>query len=138
MKQFTLVVLTAALLIGCSIEGDDLCAIGADWSGVVDLSVSFEGFDEHVGQLFELRTVASGDTIDAVAVPAIPGAEFSVTLEAACLETNLLEFYADVNGNGDYDPPPTDHAWRIAIEDPDLKHDTLVFRHDTNHVDIEW
>jgi hypothetical protein len=43
-----------------------------------------------------------------------------------------------VDGNGDYDPPPTDHVWRIKIDASDGDYETLVFQHSTNFVDIDW
>ena len=114
MKRIALVLLSVALVVGCSGDGNDECnALTGD--SIHDLTVSFEGFDEHVGQKFEVRSVLPSGPIGVAQVPAIPAAEFSVTLNLVCFKTHDLEFYADVNGNGVYDPPPTDHAWRTAV-----------------------
>jgi hypothetical protein len=46
-----------------------------------------------------------------------------------------IDFYADHNQNGSYDAPPTDHAWRITVND--LVGDSVVtFTHNTDFTDI--
>ena len=131
MKRIALLFLAASALVGCSSD-DDGCDGYFD-----DMTMSFEGFDEHVGQLFEIKTEKWGDTVGAVVVTAIPAPEFSVTLEAYC-GSNRVEFYADANDNGQYDPPPEDHAWRITVATEAEVINGVVFQHDTNFVDIGW
>ena len=48
-----------------------------------------------------------------------------------------VEIFADHNSNGYYDPPPTDHAWRMEIQDAGPG-EVLDFTHNTNFTDIEW
>jgi len=49
----------------------------------------------------------------------------------------LIEFYADLNKNNKYDVPPTDHAWRLALDN--VKGDATVnFTHNTQFADIAW
>jgi hypothetical protein len=46
-----------------------------------------------------------------------------------------IDFYADFNENGMYDVPPTDHAWRIVLDD--VNGDTTIsFVHNTTFTDI--
>jgi hypothetical protein len=48
-----------------------------------------------------------------------------------------VDFYADHNGNGVYDPPPADHAWRLDLMN--VTGDSgLDFSHNTNFTDIQW
>ena len=45
-----------------------------------------------------------------------------------------VDFWADTNGNGRYDPPPVDHAWSAAI--PDHGDATVIFDYNTLFTDI--
>lgn len=48
-----------------------------------------------------------------------------------------VDFYADHNGNGRYDTPPTDHAWRIDVDN--VTNDTVrEFTHNTDFSAITW
>jgi hypothetical protein len=102
------------------------------------LRVRFEGMTPHVGQMLTLyvRDLSSGEYLDTVVLPAIEDEKFDV--ESHVLEvsgTYQVDFYADHNGNGSYDAPPADHAWRLetgaAMGDVDL-----VFTHNTEFTDI--
>jgi hypothetical protein len=47
----------------------------------------------------------------------------------------MLDFWADLNGNGTYDAPPVDHAWRIMLAGT-AQDSTIAFTHNTNFTDI--
>lgn len=105
-----------------------------------DLSIDFTGFDEHVGQRFELRVIdvslgnaETGRVIEA----AIPSAAFTV-LVRDCLtlrDTFHVDFTADHDRDTRYDPPPTDHSWRVVLTAP--TDDTgLVFAHSNVFTDV--
>jgi len=104
------------------------------------LTLELTGFTPHLGQLFEARVVdiADGMEVGRTRVDTIPAADFSVTIGG--LEgghSYNVDFFADFNGSGYYDPPPTDHAWRLALDN--VQGDTtLTFSHNTNFTDIEW
>ena len=102
------------------------------------LRVRFSGMTPHVGQMLTLyvRDLASGAYLDTIIIGSIEAAEFDVeshVVEAG--KSYLVDFYADHNGNGSYDAPPTDHAWRlesvVAMGDVDLD-----FVHNTEFTDI--
>ena len=102
------------------------------------LRVRFSGMTPHVGQMLTLyvRDLASGAYLDTVIMGSIEAAEFDV--ESHVVEAGnsyQVDFYADHNGNGSYDAPPADHAWRlesgVAMGDVDLE-----FVHNTNFTDI--
>ncbi len=102
------------------------------------LRVRFSGMTPHMGQMLTLyvRDYPSGETLDTIVVDAIEKADFD--LQSYVIETGssyVVDFYADHNGNGMYDLPPTDHAWRVdvgqAMGDVDVE-----FMHNTNFTDI--
>jgi hypothetical protein len=104
------------------------------------LTVNCLGMVPHVGQLFELRVVDLSDmseinrvTLDQILVP-----DFSVFLDGIEVGHDYnIDFYADLNGNGGYDAPPVDHAWRLTFNamNGDFMQD---FSHNTNFTDIQW
>ena len=114
--------------------------LGAVAVGQATLTLAFRAMDPHIGQAFSLRVVEgnSDREVFRVSVPEIVGASF--TLEISDLQFGTpyrIDFYADHNGNGTYDAPPVDHAWRIEL--PDLQADTTVpVVHDTAFTDIGW
>ncbi len=96
------------------------------------------GMNPHLGQKFELRLLSTGDmeeegrfTWEEILVPhffiCVPGLEYQ--------DDYFVDFYADLNKNGHYDAPPTDHAWReeIVSTNGDVH---LVWNHNTNFTDI--
>lgn len=102
------------------------------------LRVRFEGMSPHLGQMLTLYVydLASGISLDTVIVPSIEDEKFDV--ESHVMEpmgNYRVDFYADHNGNGSYDAPPADHAWRLetgtAMGDVDLE-----FTHTTAFTDI--
>jgi hypothetical protein len=104
-----------------------------------DFSLTLNGLDPHVDQYFELRVVATegnnvvgvyvkpqlADPGSVIAIPGIlePGAEYNI------------DFYSDFNGNGMYDAPPTDHAWRITVT-AQAAGITTDFAHNTDFTDV--
>ena len=102
------------------------------------LTVHFTGMTPHVGEnltLF-LKQMDTGIYQDTVMVSPVPGATFDAV--SYMIKPGLsydIDFYADHNKNGKYDAPPTDHAWRIMLNN--VKGDTIVnFAHNTNFTDI--
>jgi hypothetical protein len=104
------------------------------------LTVQFESMDPHVGQRFEIRVVDKYDRQELTrqSLAAIPAADFQLFFDG--IEPGgsyWVDFYADHNEDGEYDPPSNDHAWRIEVND--VPGDTIaVFTHNTNFTDIEW
>lgn len=102
------------------------------------LTVEFNGMNPHVGQDFYLAVSdsTSGNEINRFHIIA----DTSFSINVAGIEKDKLyhiDFWADHNGNGMYDVPPTDHAWRIKLDS--INGDTtVVFQHNTNFTDIMW
>ena len=107
-----------------------------DWR--YQLTMHFSSMNPHIGQLLELRVVNQVDMTETgrYSLTEIPAANFSIPIGGIDTSASYnVDFYADHNGNRDYDPPTTDHAWRVAMEDPagDVH---LEFTHNTVFTDI--
>src|SRR5690554_2093673 len=102
------------------------------------LTVQFNGMNPHVGQDFYLSVSDSASGTEINRVHLIADTSFSV--DVAGIEEDKLyyiDFWADHNQNGMYDTPPTDHAWRLKLDN--INGDTtVVFQHNTNFTDIMW
>lgn len=103
-------------------------------------TLNLEGMTPHVGQKFELRLVDQATSQEAGRTmrDTIPFADFSVSLPGMLSgESYNVDFYADFSGNGSYDAPPADHAWRLTSMN--VRRDTaLTFVHNTSFTDIQW
>jgi len=85
---------------------------------------------------FYVRDQASGEYLDTIVIAAVSGADFDV--ESHVIEPGasyLVDFYADHNGNGIYDAPPADHAWRLETGET-MGDVELAFIHNTEFTDI--
>lgn len=94
----------------------------------------------HLGQLFELRLVNQATLLEVgrVTLDSIVLVDFAAMATGLELgESYFIDFYADHNGNGSYNPPPTDHAWRLELNS--VSGDSqLNFVHNTDFTDIQW
>lgn len=107
-----------------------------DWDHKVVLNLS--GMNPHVGQeiYFALIDALSGEVIDRESE--IVTESFTVELSKNMSATTYhVDFFSDHNDNGYYDPPPTDHAWRLEFNNT-MGDDTLDFVHNTNFTDVNW
>lgn len=132
----------------------------------VDLIIDFVGFDDYVGQEVFLRMTGTTNWNPPNPGPweeifrtsmVIPAGDFSFDQAAgatSCLALHA-DFFVDVNENGVYDAPPTDHAWRLYLhvwEDDDVVEVLFTFTVDPDdcrysagevdsscmYGDIEW
>jgi hypothetical protein len=104
------------------------------------LTVNLFLMTPHLGELFELRVVRQDNQVEIgrVSVPAVLVPDFTVYIPQFELNQGYnIDFYTDHNGNGIYDAPPTDHAWRLSFNSStgDFVQD---FTHNTNFTDIQW
>jgi len=104
------------------------------------LTVNFISMSPHINELFELRVVDQNNLheIGRVTLPAVLVPDFTIYIPEFELNHNYnIDFYADHNGNGIYDAPPVDHAWRLTFisSNGDIIQD---FSHNTNFTDINW
>ena len=104
------------------------------------LTVNFFSMSPHLGQLFELRVVRQDNQVEIgrASIPSVLVPDFTVYIPEFELNHGYnIDFYADFNGNGIYDSPPIDHAWRLSFNSStgDITQD---FTHNTNFTDIQW
>ncbi|KAA3612071.1 MAG: T9SS C-terminal target domain-containing protein [Calditrichaeota bacterium] len=104
------------------------------------LTLSFQGMTPHVGQTLNVRIVDKYDSREVTrqTLQEIPGSEFMMTFNGIKQGGSYtIDFYSDHNGNGRYDDPPSDHAWRVAVDA--VQGDTTVtFSHNTNFTPLNW
>lgn len=116
--------------------GHQIAFTDVEWKHRLRLSLS--GMSANIGQemFLYVRDLDTGAYLDTILVEAIPGDEFamdSYVIHPA--GTYLLDFYIDLNGNGSYDVPPIDQAWRLETDETvgDLE---LEFAHNLEFTDI--
>jgi len=159
----SLVLLAAALIASC--DSEEFVPV-CDEYHAIDLRIDLVGFDDHVGRDLHLRVTSTRNWNPPDPGPyeeifradlTIPSGDFTVqqTRGAISCESHHVDLFIDVNGNGAYDPPPTDHAWRLYVfvwEDETrarltfpytLDTDACEFDHDglegfCDYLDIEW
>ncbi len=109
---------------------------GATTATFRDVTLNISGADPHAGNRVELRVVDGSDNLVARGVvEALPSGTYSFALPSSTPEgAHRLDFFADLSGNGTYDAPPADHAWR---EDIAATGDVVIdWAHDTDFTDI--
>jgi hypothetical protein len=136
MKKMILLLFSVslALMLGC---GDDDGTIGPEqFPDYRNLAVHLQAMDQHVDQYMEFRIVSNSDMLRAIAVlDPIPLENFDLLMPSAVPSgEHRLDFFADFNTNGSYDPPPDDHAWRIVLPNSYIVETTFVS--DTVYTDI--
>ncbi len=103
-------------------------------------TLNFSNMTPHLNQLIELRVVRNDNSeeIGRTLLSAIPGASFSVSVPQIEIGHDYkVDFYADHNGSGQYEAPPTDHAWRLTFNSSTGNY-VANFTHNTNFTDIQW
>ena len=102
------------------------------------LTVHFTGMTPHLGQKLTLylKQTDNGIYRDTVIVAEVAGAIFDInSFKIKPGISYNIDFYADHNKNGVYNTPPTDHAWRLPLNN--VKGDSIVnFVHNTTFTDI--
>ena len=84
----------------------------------VRVTLSLSEMEAYVGQRLEARVVADATSEEVLRVltTAVPAGAFDLVLEPVETESGYrVDLYVDVNGDGWYDPPPEDAAWRIDL-----------------------
>ena len=95
---------------------------------------------DYIGETFKIRVTEVGTDyiVGAKTLSALSDTSFNIDLYVLLDQRDYqIDFYVDVNGNGMYDPPPVDHAWRRMISN--ATEDTgLNFIPDTMYLDISF
>lgn len=124
--------LAAALIVALALS----VAASAD----VTLTFEFTALGPHVGQALSIRVIDVDTWVEVarVTVPSVPAATFQVDVSPFIAgHTYQIDYFLDLNGNGAYDLPPVDAAWRFyvsSIQGPGL----VGVVHETAFTDIAW
>ena len=108
-------------------------------SGLFTLTVNFTNMTPHVGQILWLAVIDQATKME------IGRVKKSVTEAAFPIDVTGIEsgksynvdFYADHNKNGVYNAPPTDHTWRMQLNNV-TGNSVLNFVHNTTFTDVDW
>ncbi len=103
------------------------------------LTVNFSMMSPHVGQDIYLAVIDAETMTELHRVHVIGELTFVVEIPEVLEDgkSYYVDFYADNNQNGHYDPPSADHAWRLEIIDSSGD-ETLSFSHQIAFTDIAW
>lgn len=104
------------------------------------LQATLEGMEHHLGQRFEARLldVEAERVVSRTLIETLDSGRFALSFDNLIVgRTYRLEFSADMNGNGLYDAPPEDHAWRIDLTDV-TEEQQVSFQHGTEFTDLGW
>lgn len=102
--------------------------------------VQYKGMDRYVGKMLAARVLNlnTEEELLRVTLPEISAGDFPFPFGPLPEgEVYRIVFFVDVNGNGRYDPPPTDHAWEIVIG-PLVGRMLMGFEPMPYYTDIGW
>ncbi len=108
-------------------------------SPLTDLTIKFSGMSPHFGQKLFVRVIDVSDMLETgrTTINSVTN-QFDVTLPAVITGNSYyVDFFVDVNNNGLYDTPPTDHSWRVELNNA-IGNDIINFSHNTSFTDINW
>jgi hypothetical protein len=109
-----------------------------DISWVYQLTVALSNMNPHLGEnfYFALKN-KSGNELERKKLTETT-TSYNVNFNGIVPDSSyVVDFFADHNKNGRYDPPATDHSWRISVDS--VKGDTVVpFTHNTNFTTLDW
>ena len=103
-----------------------------------NLTINFVNMNPHSGKDFHLRIIDKSDGMEVFRTNLTGTPSYSVIFDNLIIGQNYtIDFYADLNQNGKYDPPSADHAWRLNLDNV-MGDTTLTFTHNTSFTDISW
>jgi len=103
------------------------------------LTLNFSQMSPHVGDDIWMAVIETGTMTEVGRSHAVGDLVFVMEIPGILEDgkSYQVDFFADENKNGHYDPPGADHAWRLQIEDAQGD-ETLAFSHEIAFTDIEW
>jgi hypothetical protein len=105
----------------------------------LDFTLNASGMAPEMNKPLEMRVI-DADTKQLVGryvLGSISGATFSLKLAGIVKSGHSyqVDLFVDENGNGDYDAPPTDHAWRV-MKDATSSGLTVAFAYSMTYQDV--
>lgn len=108
--------------------------------GEQEITIHYTKMTPYAGMTFSARIVdlASNAEVDRIAIAKIESESFDIVFSSLVEENAYrVDFYVDMNGNGRYDPPPTDHAWRLDLQELSGAL-SIEFKPTADYTDIDW
>jgi hypothetical protein len=120
----------------------DVGATAASEPGL-DFTLALSGMTPHVGEtltvaVFKKKTAPrDAQLVGLYRLDAIPSAAFSISIPGIiqASEDYWVDLHADHDGDGAYDAPPADHAWRVS-QSADATGLSVTFAHSTAFTDV--
>lgn len=104
-----------------------------------DFQLNLTMFDLHVGDMMEFRVIeaSTGVTVGVYKMLGLPMDLYTIDIAGIIKSGSVyqIDFFADLNGNGMYDAPVADHAWRLAGVGTATGL-TINFAHNTTFTDV--
>lgn len=102
------------------------------------LTVNFTGMNPHLGETLWLAVIEQSTMTEVARVKKTIETSFSLEFDVLRAGKSYnVDLFSDDNANGKYDVPPTDHAWRLQVNNV-TGNTSVDFSHDTNFTDIAW
>lgn len=108
-------------------------------TGSFTLTVNFTGMTPHIGENLWLAVIDQSTKVEIGRIKKnVTTAAFSIDVAGIVSGKSYnVDFFADHNKNGVYDATPTDHAWRMTLNNV-TGNSVLNFAHNTTFTDIAW
>jgi hypothetical protein len=109
-------------------------------AGLRSLTIDLSGWDDNLNRFMQFRVAPLDNSWQVMAVihEGVPTPTYRFELPNSLLAgvDYRLDFWVDTDQSGGYNPPPTDHAWSMAL--PAGTADIVIdFPHNTNFTEIE-
>ena len=103
------------------------------------LHMNITGMSPHTGQYFEISVVdvVTDSVVASEEIASIVDPDFEYVFMHA-LDAGAsynIDMWADLNANGSYDAPPTDHSWRVELINVS-DNTSQAFQHNTDFTDL--
>lgn len=106
----------------------------------ISVVLRFEDMEPYIGQALHIRVVDTPSLreIARVSIPQITRGSFDTELSDLTAGSSLqIDAFIDVSGNGRYDTPPIDHAWRVRLSEVQMN-GPILFAPPIDFTDIGW
>jgi hypothetical protein len=107
----------------------------------LDFTFDAQNMASEMNLPLELRVIdaATMQLVGRYVLGRVPGATMRLALPGIVKSGRGydIEFFVDENGNGAFDPPPTDHAWRLT-QQATSSGLTVHFTHNTMYQNLDW
>ncbi|RJP77295.1 MAG: T9SS C-terminal target domain-containing protein [Candidatus Zixiibacteriota bacterium] len=113
-----------------------------DHEGRNNLTIRFLGMEEYLGYPLDVRVTDKHHRWERerTSLNSIQADSFDISFQNTTNPEDgyWVDLFTDLNGNDFYDAPPTDHAWRLVLNEPDSTDTLIYFTPTDDFVNIPW